>query len=153
MQSAIDSIDALSCFVMNKLKLYFVDDHQIMIDMWYTLLGTDDRFEITGSAENGEAALLYLQDNPVDILITDISMPGISGIELTKIIKKNSPATKIIAASLHINISLVKQILLTGASGFISKTSSFHDIADAIIAVSKGETYLSENLREHFTEK
>ncbi|MFZ9694624.1 MAG: response regulator, partial [Chitinophagaceae bacterium] len=96
---------------MKKIKLYLVDDHRMMIDMWGTLLGADPNFEIVGYSLDGESALEGIMSSVPNVILMDITLPGMSGIDLTKSIKEKMSSIKILGVSMHTNILLIKQLL------------------------------------------
>ncbi len=133
---------------MGKTRLYFIDDHKMVIDMWSTLLGADQRYEIVGKANDGETALSEIKDLYPNIILLDISMPGLSGVPLLKQIKESLPSVKVLAVSMHTNIATVKNVLHNGARGYVSKTSTYDEMVAAIEAVKNGESYLSSDIKE-----
>jgi len=133
---------------MGKTRLYFIDDHKMVIDMWTSLLGADSRYEIVGTAFNGEKALSEIKELYPNIILLDISMPGISGAPLLREILNILPGVKVLAVSMHNNIATVKNILHSGARGYVSKTSTYHEMVEAIESVKNGQTYISADIKE-----
>lgn len=136
---------------IKKIKLFLVDDHRMVIDMWSSLLGADPKFELVGAALNGEAALDEILTLSPQVVLLDITMPGISGIELAKSLREVAPSTKILGVSMHTNIILIKQMLMNGASGYVSKTSSFDEMRAAIISVYEGQRYICRDVKDYIT--
>jgi two-component system invasion response regulator UvrY len=136
---------------MKKTKLFLVDDHRMMIDMWGTLLNADSNFEVVGHAFDGESAFEGIKTTMPNVILMDITLPGISGIELTKTIKEKFPNVKVLGVSMHTNILLIKQLLLNGASGYVSKTSSFEEMSNAIIMVNNGNRYICKDVKDYIT--
>lgn len=136
---------------MKKTKLFLVDDHRMMIDMWGTLLNADPNFEVVGHAFDGESAFEGIKTAMPNVILMDITLPGISGIELTKTIKEKFPNVKVLGVSMHTNILLIKQLLLNGASGYVSKTSSFEEMSNAIIMVNNGNRYICKDVKDYIT--
>lgn len=136
---------------MKKIKLYLVDDHLMMIDMWGTLLALDPNFEIVGHSLDGESAFEGIRTTLPNVVLMDITLPGMSGIELTKNIKEKLPNVKILGVSMHTNILLIKQILLNGASGYVSKTSSFEEMSNAIMAIQNGSRFICKDVKDYIT--
>ena len=136
---------------IKKIKLFLVDDHRMVIDMWSSLLGADPKFEIVGSALNAEAALADIQTFLPNVVLLDITLPGVSGIELAKSIREKAPTVKILGVSMHTNIILIKQLLMNGASGYVSKTSSFDEMRTAIISVYEGQRYICRDVKDYIT--
>lgn len=132
---------------MKKIKIYLVDDHRMMLDMWNSLLGMDSRFTVVGISTEGAQALEEIKVKLPNVVLMDISMPGISGIDLTRSIKEKYPLTQILAVSMHTNVVTIKQILSAGASGYMSKTSSFDEMVEAILAVYEGKHYIAADIK------
>jgi len=136
---------------MKKIKLYIVDDHRMILDMWATLLAANPRFEVVGTSLDAETAIHEISFKPPDVLLLDISLPGTSGIALTKQLKEKHPAIKILGVSMHTHIILIKQLLISGASGYVSMTSSFDEMITAIIAVYEGNRYICRDSKDYIT--
>jgi two-component system invasion response regulator UvrY len=136
---------------MKKIKLYLVDDHKMMIDMWETLLGADSNFEVVGFAFDGETALEGVKETMPNVVLMDITLPIMSGIELTKRINEKYNNIKVLGVSMHTNILLIKQLLLSGANGYVSKTSSFEEMSLAILEVNKGNRYICKDVKDFIT--
>lgn len=132
---------------MKKIKIYLVDDHRMMLDMWNSLLSMDSRFTVVGISTEGAQALEEIKVKLPNVVLMDISMPGISGIDLTRSIKEKYPLTQILAVSMHTNVVTIKQILSAGASGYMSKTSSFDEMVEAILAVYEGKHYIAADIK------
>ena len=89
----------------------------MMIDMWSALLGSDPRFEVVGYALDGNSAIDKITQLSPQVVLMDITLPGQSGIDLTKQIKDTLPGVRVLAVSMHSNTMLIKQMLLNGAYG------------------------------------
>lgn len=138
-------------FLMKKTKLFLVDDHKMMIDMWSALLNADANFEIVGSAMDAESAFELINEALPQVVIMDITLPGMSGIELTKLVKEKFPTIKVLGVSMHTNILLIKQMLINGASGYVSKTSSFEEMSQAILVVQNGQRFICKDVKDYIT--
>lgn len=138
---------------MKRIKVYLVDDHRMMLDMWNSLLSIDNRFSVVGISTDGRLALEEIKVKLPNVVLMDISMPGISGIDLTRTIKEKFPLTQVLAVSMHTNVLTIKQILSAGASGYMSKTSSFEEMVLAIIAVHNGKHYIAEDIKNLIAEQ
>jgi len=136
---------------MKKTKLFLVDDHKMMIDMWSALLNADANFEIVGSAMDAESAFELIKEALPQVVIMDITLPGMSGIELTKLVKEKFRTIKVLGVSMHTNILLIKQMLINGASGYVSKTSSFEEMSQAILAVQNGQRFICKDVKDYIT--
>jgi DNA-binding NarL/FixJ family response regulator len=110
------------------------------------MLAEEPSFEVVGQAENGKAAVSMAQQLQPDIIVMDVAMPELNGIEATRQITKQCPKTKVVALSIHSNKRLVLGILQAGASAYLIKTSEFEEVAKAIHAVSNNRVYLSPEI-------
>ena len=137
--------------MLKKIRLFFVDDHRMMIDMWSALLGSDPRFEVVGYALDGESAIEKVKALQPQVVLMDITLPGQSGIETTKQIRDQNPGVRVLAVSMHSNTLLIKQMLTNGANGYVSKTSSFEEMSSAIQTVANGQRYISDDIKELIT--
>ncbi len=123
----------------------------MMIDMWSALLGSDARFEVVGYALDGESAIEKIKLSQPQVVLMDITLPGQSGIETTKQIRDQNPGIRVLAVSMHSNTLLIKQMLTNGANGYVSKTSSFEEMSNAIQTVANGQRYISDDIKELIT--
>ncbi|MBU1370296.1 MAG: response regulator transcription factor [Bacteroidetes bacterium] len=137
---------------MNKIKILIADDHQLFREGLVTLLTDSDQIEVVGQAENGIDAIDKADKLKPDIIIMDIGMPTLNGIEATKIIKKNQPEVKIIALSMHAEKSYIKQMLGAGAKGYVQKNCAIQKLIEGIHTVNSGNIYLSESITEALVE-
>lgn len=129
-----------------KLKILIVDDHQILIDGITAMLSNLPRFEVVGKALDGIAALEFLKNNHVDIVLTDLYMPKMTGIELTHEVKKTYPHIKVMTLSVSYDVSIVHDLMDAGISGFILKTIGREELIEAVDAVSEGNMYFSREV-------
>jgi DNA-binding NarL/FixJ family response regulator len=130
------------------ITLAIVDDHPIVIQGLTTLLSNEERIEIAGSFTNGTDILSFLQEHKVDVILLDIMLPDINGIELCKEIKKLSPKTRILALSNHTERSLIMQMLQNGASGYLLKNASVEELVSCINEALNGEVAFSKEVKE-----
>lgn len=129
-----------------KLKILIVDDHQILIDGIEAMLQDVEGFEVVGKLLDGKLALSYLAANSIDILLTDLYMPKMTGIELTQKVKKDFPDIKILALSVSYDVSIVHDLMDAGISGFILKTIGRSELIEAINEISRGNVYFSREV-------
>ncbi|RAJ77282.1 DNA-binding NarL/FixJ family response regulator [Chitinophaga dinghuensis] len=133
---------------MNKCKLVLVDDHIVVLDGLKTMLGTFMHLEIVYATQSGTALLHYLEQETPDVLLMDIQMPDMDGIDLCKQVVRKYPGVKIIAFSSFDDSNYVKQIFRNGAKGYLLKNSDKHTIVKAIEAVMEGEEYMDETIKK-----
>ncbi len=128
---------------MNKIKVLVVDDHPMVLEGMRSMLLQISFVEITGTAPNAYEAIERIKENIPDIVITDINMPEVSGIELTAKIRKEFPAVRIVAMSTFKERSYISQMIQSGASGYLVKSASREEIEEAILSVYEGKLYMS----------
>lgn len=128
------------------IKVLIADDHQLFREGLVNLLSTASDIEVIAEAKDGnETTEKTIQLKP-DVALVDIGMPGMNGIEATKILKKEIPAVKIIAVSMHSDKQFVKGILEAGADGYLLKNCTYRQLIDAIYSVVSGKKYLSDEI-------
>ena len=103
------------------------------------------KFEVVGTAEDGNAALEMAMVLKPDIVVLDISMPFMSGLDVAVVIKKNGLAAKIVMLTVHSDPEYVRAALSAGASGYVIKSDLATDLGDALLAVCKGSVFISPN--------
>jgi DNA-binding NarL/FixJ family response regulator len=140
-------------YIMNTIKVFLVDDHAVVRSGLRALLESKSNIEVIGAAESGERALELIPLLSPHIVLLDISMPGLNGIEVAKRLKSALPGIRLIALSMHEDLEYVQGFLEAGGSGYVPKSSLEKQLIDAIYAVSRGEYYapsklLSELARE-----
>ncbi len=123
------------------ITIAIAEDHQSLIDGIELLLRYEEEISIVGMANDGEKLLDIVRKKQPKIVLTDIRMPKIDGIVVTKIIKKELPHTKIIAFSMFDQEDAVRQMIDAGASGYLLKNSPLEEVLSAIHQVIRGETY------------
>lgn len=128
------------------LKIIVVDDHKILRDGLCSLIDGLPGYTIVGRAENGRKAIEVARREKPDIIIMDISMPEMNGIDATSAIIEEMPSCKIIVLSMHSDKRFVTGALQAGASGFLLKECAFQELNQALDATRKGQTYLSPQI-------
>jgi DNA-binding NarL/FixJ family response regulator len=127
-------------------SILLVDDHKMMRDGLRSLLEKHAELQVVGEAEDGRSAVRMVRKRHVDIVLMDVAMPDLNGIEATRQIKAQSPEVKVIALSMHTDRRFVAGILGAGASGFVHKSSAFEDVVEAITTVAGGGFYISPKI-------
>ena len=130
----------------SKLQILIVDDHQILLDGIEAMLHGVGDFKVIGKCSDGNSALNFLNDNPVDIVLTDLYMPKMTGMELTQKVKKKFPNIKILALSVSYDVSIVHDLIDAGISGFIIKTIGRDELIEAIKTIAQGNIYFSREV-------
>lgn len=134
------------------IRLVIADDHQLMLDGLRAMLSESEKVEIVGTAKNGKELLELLDNTPADVIMLDINMPQMDGIQATSQIKEKFPETKILIVSTHDDTRLVKEIYKLGAKGYVLKTAGQQTLIDAVHAIAKGKTYFSPEIQNKLTE-
>ena len=128
---------------MPKAKVLLVDDHVVVRQGLKALFADEPDIEVVGEASNGREALERLEKLGPDVVLMDISMPGLNGIEATRQIQVRHPEVKVVVLSMHANEEYVFQVLQAGASGYVLKQSDSLEVLTAIRAAVAGGSFLS----------
>ncbi|MCW3121655.1 MAG: degU 1 [Flavipsychrobacter sp.] len=129
-----------------QIRLFLVDDHKIFAEGVANILEPVPNITVVGWAHNGADALKFLFETEVDVVITDIEMPGMTGIELSKTIKETYPDVKVMALSMFDKGEIVQSIIDTGAEGYLLKDIEKQELIEAIEAVYGGSYYYSGSI-------
>ena len=127
----------------NKVKVVIAEDHTILREGLKALLGSDPDLEICGEADNGKDAIKLVQRLNPDIVLMDLSMPRIHGLEAIREIRKTNPTTKILVLTVHDDEEYISATLRSGASGYVLKNDSYNELLSSIKTVLRGKPYLS----------
>jgi two-component system response regulator NreC len=130
------------------IKILVADDHKIVRDGLRTLIEKENGMEVIAEAEDGRSAVKQAKKLLPDIVIMDITMPDLNGIDATRAIFEEAPGVKIIALSMHSDRRFVSGMLEAGASGYLLKDSAFEELATAIRAVVANQIYLSPKIAD-----
>lgn len=131
---------------MNKIKIMIADDHALMREGLAKILEMEDNFEVVFKAADGYEALDYIEQNPVDIVLLDINMPNMNGIETLKKMKQMDFETKIIMLTVYDTREYLIETLNLGANGYMLKDAETDSLVKAIEAVYNGGSYIHPNL-------
>lgn len=129
---------------VEKLKIFLVDDHQMMLDGIKALLKNEKQFEISGEATRCSNALLQFEKQIPDIVITDIQMPEMNGIEFTRIVKQKYPQVKVLVLSMSGEEGMISEMLDAGISGYVVKNTGREELKEALIKIASGEMFFSD---------
>ena len=130
----------------NKLRLYLAEDHAIVREGIMLILSTVPDLEVIGGSGDGREALEQIEALKPDLVILDISLPSMTGIEITHSLRRYHPQIKIVILSRHDNHEYLDQLMKEGIHGYVLKDDAGDDLVRAIQAVRKGETYLSPRI-------
>jgi two-component system invasion response regulator UvrY len=140
------------------ISLLLVDDHDLVRIGMTRLLSDVKGIKVVGEANSGEDAVQMVKDLKPDVVLMDVKMPGIGGLEATRKILRSSPKTKVIAVTVYGEEPFPSRLLQAGAAGYITKGSSLDEMVQAIRTVFAGQRYLSPEVAQqlalkHFTDK
>ncbi|MEG6586183.1 response regulator transcription factor [Dendrosporobacter sp. 1207_IL3150] len=130
---------------MSKIRIILADDHSIMRTGLKLLLKSDSSMDVVGEASNGEELLKILEQTLAEVIILDLSMPGMSGLETIKEIKSRGIQTKILVLTMHTDEHYVRAAMQAGASGYLDKSVFDSELLAAVKAVAGGQLYLTNN--------
>ncbi len=131
---------------MQKIKILLVDDHKIVRDGLKAMLFGNQHIEVTGEAASGKHLMDLLAKTNTDVIILDIGLPDVSGIDLIPQIIITNPETKILILSANCSEETITSAIKAGAHGFLHKDSSQDEFISAIVALHEGDGYFSENI-------
>jgi DNA-binding NarL/FixJ family response regulator len=131
---------------MNSITILLAEDHMIVREGLRALLKREDGIEVVGEAENGRQAVALAGKLSPDVVVMDIAMPLLNGLEATRQILQTTPSTKVLILSAHSDDAYVEQVMALGASGYLIKQTAAHVLPDAIRAVHKGKTFFSPSI-------
>tara|TARA_R110002050_G_scaffold90472_8_gene190389 strand:+ start:333 stop:956 length:624 start_codon:yes stop_codon:yes gene_type:complete len=134
------------------IRLAIAEDHQSLIDGIQLLLEYEDDITIVGTANDGEALLEIVEKKLPNVVLTDIRMPKMDGIEATKQIKSKYPKINVLVFTMFDQVEAIQQMVNAGASGYILKNSPLNEVLKAIITVSQGATYFDANINTNALE-
>ena len=133
-------------------RIILADDHQIMRDGLRALLEQQDGMQVVGEADDGHAAVALTRKLQPDVVVMDITMPDLNGIEATRRIKAEMPEVKIIALSMHTDRRFVAGMFQAGASGYLLKDGAFHELVQAVRDVAADQVYVSSKVAKFVIE-
>ena len=128
------------------IRIILAEDHRITREGLVNLLQERSDMEVVGEAENGREAVKLASELSPDLVIMDVTMPDLNGIDATRIITSGSNNTKVIALSMYSDKQFVQGMIQAGASGYLLKDCAFEELVSAIRAVIQGDTYLSPGI-------
>ena len=133
---------------MRIIKILIADDHQMFIDGIKALLESNKAFSIVGEANNGNQVIEKLETTEVDIILMDVNMPELDGIEATKKIIKAYPKVKVLMLTMFNTRDYIEKVLKAGAHGYILKNTGKEELQEAILKIMNGESFFSKEVTE-----
>lgn len=132
---------------MGKITVLIVDDHTLIRETWSFLLGRNENFEVIAEVGDGQKAIDIARDKRPNIVLLDINMTPLNGFDVLKMIRKQSPGSKVIAVSMHSQPAYAKKMLRMGAKGYVTKNSPRQEMLDAIMEVHNGNNYICQEVK------
>ena len=145
---------------MSRIRILLADDHAVVRQGFKMILGAQSDMEIVGEAGNGREAVDLAGQLKPDVVVMDVAMPELNGIEATRRLAESVPHARVVALSMHKDSVYVREVLRAGARGYLLKDSGAADLVSAVRAVARGEGYLSpavsdavlDDYRKHVTD-
>ena len=134
------------------IRVLLADDHHIMREGLRAMLAREPDLEVVAEADSGQSALALTEQLRPDVVVMDVAMPDMNGIEATQKIADTVPGVRVLALSMHSDKRFVRQMLLAGAAGYLIKGCTFQEFVLAIRTVTEGNTYLSPVVARTVTE-
>lgn len=134
------------------ISVFLVDDHRVLRDGLRILLESQEDIEVIGEAEDGSRAIADITRKKPDVVLMDITMPELNGIDAAQVIHGNLPDTKIVILSIHSDLEHIFRALKAGAQGYLLKESAGSEVIAAVRSVYLGRRYLSPGIRDAVTE-
>jgi DNA-binding NarL/FixJ family response regulator len=131
-----------------KLRILLAEDHKVMREGLRMVVNREANMEVVGEADNGLSAITLANELRPDVVVMDVSMPGINGLQASETLKRTLPDTKVLILTRHADSSYVQQLLRSGAKGYVLKQSAAEELVRAIRRVAAGQTYLDPAITE-----
>lgn len=138
---------------MDKISILIADDHTLVRETWSFILNTDPRFTVVAESGSGEEAVELAKKLRPNIVIMDINLPGMNGIEATQQIRKYSPGSRILGVSLHTQPTYARKMMQKGAMGYVTKNSSREEMFKAILEIQAGKKYICDEIKNILSEQ
>jgi DNA-binding NarL/FixJ family response regulator len=129
--------------MMKRISVLLADDHTVIRQGLRALLSAEEDLEVIGEAENGRQAVTLARKSPPDVVVMDVAMPLLNGLEATRQIRRNNPSTKVLVLTSYGDDELVAQMMSAGATGYLIKQTAANDLLKAIREVHRGNAYFS----------
>ena len=139
--------------ISTKTTLLIIDDHKLVRETWSFILNSSPSFIVVGEAGSAEEGVELAKNLRPNVVIMDINLPGMNGIEATQLIRKYAPASKVLGVSLHTQPTYARKIMQRGASGYVTKNSTKEEMFQAINEVHKGNKYICQEIKNILSEQ
>jgi DNA-binding NarL/FixJ family response regulator len=138
---------------MKKISILLVDDHTVVRQGLRALLSSEEDLEVVGEAENGRQAVMLAKENHPDVVVMDIAMPLLNGLEATKQILKLIPSTKVLVLTSYSDDNCVQQLMEAGAAGYLLKQTAANELLKAIREVQRGNAFFSPSIAKRLRDQ
>lgn len=135
------------------VRLVIVDDHRLVREAWKRVLSRDQRIEVVAVCEDGHQAVDAARNVKPDVMMMDITMEPLNGVDATRLIREFDSSVKIIGVSVHSDLAHVNAIMNAGANGYVTKNSSADEMITAIMQIKDGGTYICKEIHGYKTEE
>jgi DNA-binding NarL/FixJ family response regulator len=138
---------------MKKISILLVDDHTVVRQGLKALLKAEEDIEVIGEAENGRVAVQFVRKTPPDVIIMDVAMPLLNGLEATRQILKVAPTTRVLVLTSYSDDDCVQQLTEAGVSGYLIKQTAANELVKAIREVQKGNAFFSPTIAKRLRDQ
>jgi two-component system invasion response regulator UvrY len=138
---------------MEKISILIADDHTLVRETWGFVVNSDNRFNVVAECANGEEAVELSRRLQPNVVMMDINLPGMNGIEATEQIRNFSPGSKILGISVHSEPAFARKMFQKGALGYLTKNSSREEMFKAILEVSEGRKYICSEIKNKLSDQ
>jgi DNA-binding NarL/FixJ family response regulator len=138
---------------MKKISVMLADDHTVIRQGLRALLSAEEDLEVVGEAEDGRQAVTLARKCPPDVVVMDVAMPRLNGLEATRQILKNNPSTKVLVLTSYGDDECVAQMMKAGATGYLIKQTAANDLLKAIREVYRGNSYFSQTVAKRLRDQ
>lgn len=138
---------------MEKITILIADDHTLIRESWKIMLNSDSRFNVIAESRTGEEAIEKAKEMRPNVVLMDVNLPGINGIDATQQIRKFSPGSKVLGISLHTQPAYARKMIQNGALGYITKNSSCGEMFKAIVEVQNKRKYICDEIKNILSEQ
>jgi DNA-binding NarL/FixJ family response regulator len=137
---------------VTKLRIFLADDHAVLRDGLKALVNAQADMEVVGEADNGRTAWLKVKELLPDVVVMDVSMPELNGVQATEILKRECPQVKVLALTAYKDKAYLDQLLKVGALGYVLKMSAAKELIEALRVVAVGNVYVDQEMTEKIAE-
>jgi len=133
---------------MGKMKVLIAEDHHVTAKLLSRMLSSSEQLEIVGVVADGEQVLKAIDDKEIDLILLDITLPFIDGIQVMEKLAKMNSDIKVLVLSAHSESWIIRKSIELGASGYLTKSVTINEVIDAVLAINRGESYFNKNSLE-----